>query len=161
MQYPANDGALPWAVTVETQPARSQNFLHANRDGALWNNGNFPADGDGVDGARRASKGNNAAGQSCERLVRHRDLVLWRFIEGDVAINADATEACVHPSMSINELLNRLRTARVGEHAVLNRRGKTGIEEIVEIAFHESAKAERVRLRNPCAVIGQVFVHID
>src|SRR5436309_1177415 len=50
---------------------------------------------------------------------------------------------------------------RIGKSAVLHAGGQRRIDEVVEFAVHETAKAERMVDRHPPIIVVQVFVHVD
>src|ERR1017187_974455 len=115
VQVAPDDRALPGAIAIEPHSPGVQDFLHPNGNRAVRDDGNLTANRHGIDGTgfRRESEG--TGGQSGEGFHRHRRVWRGRFIEGDVAGDADAAVAGVYPAALGDELRDRRDIARIGE----------------------------------------------
>src|SRR5262245_31835494 len=78
-----------------------------------------------------------------------------------MAVNTNATEACVYAVPRINQICDCAGICRVWKDAILQRRRKGGIEKSIECAVHVATETEWVRGGEPLVVVVEVFVHID
>src|SRR5262249_19233288 len=148
-------------VTVEAQPARTQDLFHTNGNSAFWYYADFSAYGDRVNRARFGRQVECTRAQGGKIFERDFLSGLRRLVKGYMAVDAESSEAGVHAASRINELLNRLRLQWIGKHSMLRGWRNTDIEQVIELAVHVTAKAQRMVQREPAVRIVEILIHVD
>ena len=83
------------------------------------------------------------------------------LVEGKVPGDADATEGDIDASQLLDERGDALQVRGIGEHSLLSRHKELGIDLAVHLTVHETAERQRVGLFDPCAIVGEILVHVD
>ena len=94
------------------------------------------------------------------RKFLRRQLVL-RFVERQMAVDADAAERDIHAAQLVDHLGDVIRVVRVWEDALILRHHQLRVDPAVNRAVHKAVEGERAAFVNPFPVVSQILVHVD
>src|SRR5437868_15201024 len=78
-----------------------------------------------------------------------------------MAVDPDSPEANIDAAAPLDQPDDLLWRLRIGKDAVLLPRRERRIDQVVKLAIHETAEAERMVDWHPTIVVVQILVHVD
>src|SRR5438034_6129341 len=109
MQQLAHDRTLPGSIEIKANLARSQDFLHAHRNGGARNAIDVAARrSDRVNRSRLPAERDNARGQAGEGFIVDRLAGFRRIVESEMTGDTDTAEGDIDAAAAFDQAVGRL-----------------------------------------------------